>query len=120
FDSFKQKNTVTSIAAVGSGILKDFDATLGGIRYLAFEDTARSRGALEKYLPQAYFAVVQPAPGQTAIEEPTRLIAYDYVLFAGAKVSDETVGKVVAAMHANPADLKATGPLWKEFEPEKM
>jgi hypothetical protein len=120
FDSFKQKNTVTSIAAVGSGILKDFDATLGGIRYISFDDTPQSKAALQKFLPQAYFTEVRPAPGQTGIEAPTRLIAYDYVLFASAKASDDAVAKVVAAMHANPGDLKATGPLWKEFEPARM
>jgi TRAP transporter TAXI family solute receptor len=120
FDSFKQKSTVTSIAAVGSGILKDFDVSLGGIRYVSFDDTPKSRAALQKFLPQAYFTEVKPMPGETGIEVPTRLIAYDYVLFAGAKVSDDVVAKVVAAMHANPADLKATGPLWKEFEPARM
>lgn len=120
FDAFKQKNTATSIAAVGSGILKDFDATLGGIRYLAFDDTPQAQAALQKFLPRAYFIEVKPAPGQTGIVEPTRLIAYDYVLFAGAKVSDDAVAKVVAAMHENPDDLKATGPLWKEFDPAKM
>src|SRR5690606_16116606 len=114
FDAFKQKTVATSIAAVGSGILKDFDATLGGIRYLSVEATPQAQAALQRFLPRAYLTEVQPAPGQTAIVEPTRLIAYDYVLFAGAKVSDDTVAKVVAAMHGNPADLKATGPLWKE------
>lgn len=120
FDAFKQQQTVTSIVALGSANVQDFEASLNGVRYLPFPNTPESTAALKKFLPQGYFIEVKPEAGLGGIPVPTTLIAYDYVLFASAKAKDDVVAKVVAALHDNPADLKASGPLWRDFEPKRM
>jgi TRAP-type uncharacterized transport system substrate-binding protein len=48
------------------------------------------------------------------------MLVYDYALWANAKVSHETVAKVVRALFANEADLKAAGPLFAEFDPKRI
>jgi TRAP-type uncharacterized transport system substrate-binding protein len=48
------------------------------------------------------------------------MLVYDYVIFAGARVKDDVVARVAAAMFDNPADMKAASPLFKEFEPQLM
>jgi len=120
FDAFKSGQTVTTIAALGSGIVQEFDATMGGVRYLSFPNTPASTTALRKFMPQASFMDVKPEPGLAGIPGSTTLIGYDYVLFAGAQVKNETVEKVAAALFDNPGELKATGPLWRDFEPKRM
>jgi TRAP-type uncharacterized transport system substrate-binding protein len=55
-----------------------------------------------------------------AVPAPTKMLVYDYVIFAGSKVADEIVAKVVAAMYDNPGDMKSGAPLFKEFDPRLM
>jgi TRAP-type uncharacterized transport system substrate-binding protein len=42
------------------------------------------------------------------------------VLFASAKVPDAVVAKAVESLFANPGDLKAASPLFREFDPALM
>jgi TRAP-type uncharacterized transport system substrate-binding protein len=48
------------------------------------------------------------------------MLVYDYALWANARVPQDTVAKVAQALHDNVADLKATSPLWAEFDPAQL
>jgi hypothetical protein len=120
FEAFRQQTTSTTIVALGSGILQEFESALGGIRYVSIDDTPQNREMLARTLPQSYLVTVQPQAGLLGIIGPTNLVAYDYTLFAAPNVPDEVVARVVRTMHDNPDDLKATGPLWREFNPRRM
>jgi TRAP transporter TAXI family solute receptor len=120
FDAFKQQQTVTTIATIGAAQFKEWEAALGGVRYLAFDDSPQAVAALQKYIPHSQVVEVKPGPGMSGIPVPTKILVYDYVLFAASKVSDEVVGKVAAALHANPQDLKESSPLWRDFDPALM
>lgn len=120
FDAFKQQQTVTSIATIGAAQFKEWEVALGGVRYLPFDDSPAAVAALNKFIPQSQVVEVKPGPGMSGVPAPTKLLVYDYVLFAGSKVADDVVGKVAAALHANPADLKASSPLWRDFDPALM
>jgi TRAP-type uncharacterized transport system substrate-binding protein len=63
---------------------------------------------------------VKPGPGRTGVEQPTRILVYDYALWANAKVPEDTVAKVAQALHDHPADLKATSPLWAEYDVKEL
>lgn len=120
FDMFKQQQIVTSIMTIGSSVLKEADVALNGVRYLPFDDSAAAVAALQKFIPQSYVVEVKPEPGLTGIPAPTKVLVYDYVIFASTKTRDDVVTKAIDALYSNPADLKATGALWKEFEPAQM
>lgn len=120
FDMFKQQQIATSIVTIGSSILKELDVALNGVRYLPFDDSPQALNALRKFIPQSYVVEVKPEPGIVGIPVPTKVLVYDYVLFASAKTKDDVVARAVDALYSNPADLKATGGLWKEFEPSQM
>lgn len=120
FDAFKQQQTVTSIATIGAAQFKEWEVSLGGVRYLPFDDSPPAVAALNKFIPQSRVVEVQPGPGMSGVPVPTKILVYDYVLFAGSKVADDVVAKVVAALHGNPADLKASSPLWRDFDPTQM
>ena len=118
FDAFKQQQTAVSIATIGQSQLKEWEVSLGGVRFLPFDDSPAAVAALNKFVP--YGAVQQVPAGATGVPAPTKLLVYDYTLWANSKVGNEVVGKVVAALYDNAAALKETSPLWKEFEPKLM
>lgn len=120
FDMFKQGQLATAISTIGSPVLKEWEAAVGPVRFLNFDDSAAAMAALHQFIPGAYVVEVRPAPGVLGVPAPTKMLVYDYVIFAGAGVKDDVVAKVAAAMFDNPADMKAASPLFKEFEPQLM
>jgi hypothetical protein len=120
FDAFKQQQTATSIATIGMAQLKEWESVLGGVRFLSFDASPAAVAALEKHIRGSYVVEVQPGPGRTGVAAPTNMVVYDYTLWAHVKVADDVVAKVVSALYENPADLKASSPLWTEFDPAQM
>jgi TRAP transporter TAXI family solute receptor len=120
FDMFKQGQLATAISTIGSPVLKEWEAAVGPVRFLSFDDSAAAMAALHQFIPGAYVVEVRPAPGVLGVPAPTKMLVYDYVIFAGARVKDDVVARVAAAMFDNPADMKAASPLFKEFEPQLM
>jgi TRAP transporter TAXI family solute receptor len=118
FKSFKQGKIDVSIAAVGSGITKEFDATLGGIQYVNFPKAGE--GELQKLLPGAVLLTVEANSEIPGLASDVNVMAYDYLLFAHKDVSDESVIAMLKGLHNNPDKLMATGPLWKSFDPKNM
>jgi TRAP transporter TAXI family solute receptor len=120
FEAFKQGQIAAAISTIGSPVLKEWEAAVGPVRFLGFDDRPQPMAALQRFIPGAYVVEVQPVPGVVGIPAATKMLVYDYVLFAGPKVREEVVAKVVAAMFDHPADMKAASPLFKEFDPRLM
>ncbi len=120
FEAFKQQQTAASIAVIGMSQLQEWTVALGGVRFLAFDDSPAAIAAMGKYIPNSYLVEVKPGAGKVGIDAPTKMLAYDYVLWANDKVKDDVIAKVVDALYTGAADLKAAGPLWNEFDPALM
>ena len=120
FDAFKQQQTVTSIATIGMSQLQEWTVALGGVRFLPFDPSPTAMAALARYIPNSYVTELKPGPGRVGIDAPTLMLVYDYVLWANDKVKDDQVTKVIDALYTGVAELKATGPLWNEFDPALM
>lgn len=120
FDMFKAQQLATSIATIGSPTIREWEAAIGPVRFLNFDNSPQAVAALNQFIPGAEVVEVKPEPGVPGIAEPTRMLNYDYVLFANAKVPDAVVARVVEALFSHPADLKAGSPLFKEFESRLM
>lgn len=120
FDAFKQQQTVTSIGTIGMAQLREWEAALGGVRFLPFDPAPKAVEAITRHVPHSRVEVVQPGPGKVGVDLPTPMLVYDYALWANAKVSNEVVAKVVKALHDHAADLKAAGPLFAEFEARRI
>jgi uncharacterized protein len=120
FDAFKQQQTATSIATIGMAQLKEWDAALGGVRFLQFDPSPAAVAAVTRYVPHSSVVEVKPGPGRTGIDTPTHILVYDYALWVNAKVPEATVAKVAQALLDHPADLKATSPLWTEFDTAQL
>ena len=120
WDAFKQQQTAASIATIGMSQLQELQAALDGVRFISFDPSPTAVAAMQKHVPYSYVAEVKPGPGKIGIDAPTNMLVYDYALWANAKVKDEVVKKVVETLYSNPAEIKATSPLWTEFDPAQM
>jgi TRAP transporter TAXI family solute receptor len=120
WDSFKQQQTAASIATIGMSQLQELQAALNGVRFISFDSSPAAVAAMQKHVPYSYVTEVQPGPGRIGIDAPTNMLVYDYALWVNAKVKNEVVAKVVGTLYSNPADIKATSPLWTEFDPSQM
>ena len=120
WDSFKQQQTAASIATIGMSQLQELQAALDGVRFISFDSSPAAVAAIQKHVPNSYVVEVKPGPGKIGIDAPTNMLVYDYALWVNAKVKNEVVAKVVETLYSNPADIKATSPLWAEFDPAQM
>ncbi len=120
FDAFKQQQTVTSIGTIGMAQLREWEAALGGVRFLPFDATPKAVEAITRHVPHSRVEIVQPGPGKVGVDQPTPMLVYDYALWANSKVSNDVVAKVVKALYEHAADLKAAGPLFAEFEARRV
>lgn len=117
WNAFKQGQVDAVIAAAGSAPVREMDAVIpGGIKYIPIAATDE----LLEQLPKTRIVDVEPGKGMIGIEKATPLHVYEYVLFASAGASDETVYKTVKAVYENAKELKATSPLWKSYVPKEI
>ena len=120
FDAFKQQQTATSIATIGMAQLREWESALGGVRFLSFDPSPAAVAAVTKHVPHSYVIEVKPGPGKVGVESPTHMLVYDYALWVNARVPDDAVGKVATALLEHGAELKATSPLWAEYDASQL
>jgi uncharacterized protein len=119
FDAFKAGQIDTSIVAVGSQNTIDFQQSItGGIRFLTF--ASADLPTLAKWLPGVSLRVMPVSASNPGIEEGTRIFSYAYTLFTHASMGEDTVYKLVKALADRSADIKATSPLWEEFDTKTL
>ena len=106
--------------ALGAAKVQEANAAVGGIRTLPIPNTPEALAAVRKHLPLAYLRLEQPGPRNPGVLEPMHIIAYDALVFANAKVSDEAVYKLVKAMHESKAELAQAFGHFALFEPGSM
>lgn len=106
--------------ALGSAKVQEANASVGGIRTLPIPNTPEALEAVRKHLPLAYLRREEPGPRNPGVLEPMHIIAYDALVFASAKASDEAVYKLTKAVFESKAELaQAFGP-FALFEPAAM
>jgi TRAP-type uncharacterized transport system substrate-binding protein len=67
-----------------------------------------------------YMVEVKPAPQLDGITAPTKLIAFDMVLFANQKVPDDVVYQATKALHENKEALTAIFRPFNLLDPSQM
>ena len=117
---FMAGETEASINVVGTAYTTRLDAALGGIRFIPIDDSPAAMAALRRHMPTAYVRIVEPGPGMTGIVEPTKVMAYDFFMFANADVPDEVIYSLTKAVYENKAELAAAISAFRFFEPNQM
>ena len=121
FDQFKQGALDVAGAPVGSGAVKELNASVtGGVRFVSLDDSAAAVARVRELLPGARIEVMQPSAALTGIVGPTKVLSYDTMLIVNTKVADETVYKVVKSIYENEKELQETSALWRGFDRKVM
>lgn len=103
-----------------SGITRQAHAAVGGIRVLSMEDTPKALAALRSVVPAGSIATLRPAKLFPGVVGPTHVFAAAFVVNASTRTPDETVYKVVKALHGNKEKLVGSHGMFKQFDPGKM
>lgn len=119
-DDFAAGKTDAFFFALGAGKITEVDAAVGGVRALGISDAPNAVAAMKKVFSYAYVITENPRQGLTGVHEPTKLMAYDYVLLVGKHVPDNTVHQITRIMHGNAPALTSAFAPFREFSPEKM
>jgi hypothetical protein len=106
--------------ALGAAKVEEANASVGGIRALDVANTAENLAKVQKFFPPSYFRPEQPGPRNIGVLEPMHALAYDGVLVASAKTPEDTVYKMVKAMHGNKKAMAAVFGAMNLFDPERM
>lgn len=119
FDAFKAGQTDVSIAAVGSQNMIDFQQSItGGVRFLSLRQ--QDQAVIAKWLPGARLRTMPVNPTNIGIAADTVVFSYAYTLFTHVRMADDVVYRVAKTMFERAADLRATSPLWEEYEPRDL
>jgi TRAP transporter TAXI family solute receptor len=119
-DDFVEGKIDGGFFAVGAAKVTEVDKAVGGIRYLPVSDEPKAVEAMRKIMPYAYVKVVNPSPAFAGVVGPTKLMAYDYLVVAGAHVKDDIVYRIAQAMHDNKPKLVESLRAFAGFNPEDM
>lgn len=118
YDAIKQGQTDISIATIGSQPTYDLEAALGDIQFIPFSEDASE--VIQEVLPGTYLRDIEASEELPGLDSATRVFAYDYILFAHKDVPDDIVTAVAKAMYESEEALKATSPLWSEYNPATL
>jgi uncharacterized protein len=119
-NAFKEGRTDFFVFALGGAPVREADATVGGIRALAAQNTPAVVAAVKKQVPVAYLRYEKPGPANFGLLEPGYLVSYGVNLFASTKTPDDVVYKVVKALHDNAADFGKVFPPLRLFDKNDM
>lgn len=119
-DEFVSGNVDLGYFAIGTAKVAEADASVGGIRFLPMETDPASIAAMKKIVPTAYIGTVQPAPNLPGIIGPTKLMFYDYVMFANASMSDKQAYEIAKTLSEQHGALAANLAQFKGMDVARM
>ncbi len=119
-EDFGNGKTDVLYFALGSAAVLEMSTKVGGLKVLPIDDSPEAVARMQKVVPVSYVAVVMPGPNMEGIEGPTKVFAFDSVLFSNTKASDDIVYKVVKAIYENKQDLVSGFAGFRIFSPQRM
>jgi TRAP transporter TAXI family solute receptor len=100
--------------AFGAPKVREVDVTVGGTRFLEFNDTP-GLPAARAISPFGYLSDIAPGPIFIGVEKPMKTYTVDNILFTHAKMPDDVVYKLIDTMENNKPDMIAIAPNLREF-----
>lgn len=119
-DEFAAGKADVFMFAVGAGKVAEVDAKVGGLRVLPIDTSPEAMARTRKYIPVAYATTLAPGKGRAGLEQPTKTIAYDYLVLANDKVKDDAAYQLAKIMHDHKDALVAGFGALTGFKPDAM
>lgn len=118
--SFRDGTTDAAVVVLGAANTREFDAVMGGIRYLELDTSPEALDRMKTWLPQMYVSEIGPEAQIPGLTKPTNIMTYDYTLFASTATDEDHVYDVVKALYEGEDSLLATGPFFADFDGDNM
>ena len=119
-DDFVERKIDGGFFALGAAKVLEVHKSTGGIRYLPLSDDPAAVARMQKHMSYAYVTTVNPGPAFAGIEQPTKLMAYDYLLMVGSHVKEDTVYQIAKAVSEGKPKLVQSLGAFRGFDPAKM
>jgi hypothetical protein len=119
-DAFISGKADAFFFALGAAKVEEANASVGGIRALDVANTPENLAKVQKFFPPSYFRPETPGPRNIGVLAPMHALAYDGVLVASAKTPEDTVYKLVKAMHGNKQVMASVFGAMNLFDPARM
>jgi uncharacterized protein len=119
-DDFASGRVDATFFSLGAGKVQEVSAIVGGVRFLSLDDTPAARATITRYAPGTYITGVEPSAVNVGVVGPTNVLATDLVVLAGARTPDETVYRIVKAIHDNMPELGATLAAFREADATRL
>jgi TRAP transporter TAXI family solute receptor len=119
-EAFISGKVDASFFALGAAKVEEANASVGGIRALDVANTPENLARVQKHFPPSYLRPEKPGPRNVGVLEPMHALAYDGVLVAGAKTPEDTVYRMVKAMHGHKKEMAAVFGAMNLFDPGRM
>jgi TRAP transporter TAXI family solute receptor len=118
-DDLKTGKLDATMIAPPAPKVKEVDAAVGGIRWLAMPNTPEALARVEKIKPDYGIMTIRPPSTLVGVTEPTNFLRIHVLITAGSHVSDETVYTFAKAMIENRAELVKGHPIFNGFHTDK-
>jgi len=118
-DDFKTGKLDATMIAPPAPKVKEVDAAVGGIRWLAIPDTPEALARVQKVKPDYGIMTVRPPSPLVGVTEPTNFLRIHVLITAGTHVSDATVYKFAKAMVEHREELVKGHPIFNGFHADK-
>lgn len=97
-DAFLDGRTDVTVFIIGSGVDQELARKVGGVRLLELPAGDDADAKIKAVLPVARTELLDPKDGGDVIGKPTRIMSYDFYLYAHEAASAEAVAPLIAAL----------------------
>jgi hypothetical protein len=119
-DDFMQGKVEASTFAIGAGKMSEVDAKVGGIRWLSMPAGPEAEKRVQAIMPATYIAQLEPAKSLVGIVGPTNAIFHDYLVMAGAQMSDADAYKIAKTLYEQQDKLVAVSRIYARYKKENL
>ena len=119
-DDFAEGKIDGGFFALGAAKVLEVHKSTGGIRYLPLSDDPAAVARMKKHMTYAYVTTVNPSPAFAGVAQPTKLMAYDYLVAVGSHVKDDQAYRIAKAMYEGKPKLIESLGAFRGFNPDLM
>lgn len=119
-DDFAAGKLDVGFFALGAGKVNQVDAAVGGIRYISIDTSDAAVARMKEIVPPSYAQETPVTTGFTGIDSDVSLMAYDYLLYAGAHVPDDDVFELARIIAENKDALASSFRPFVGLDPARM
>jgi TRAP transporter TAXI family solute receptor len=118
-DDFKAGRLDATLFAIGAPKMAEVDTAVP-IRFLSLDNSDKAKAAMAAIRPEYTVAAQTPAPPLNGVIGTTNLMQYAMTVGTSADADEESVYKVVKALHQNKTELVATHPSFVAMDPAQL